>query len=204
MYRELVRSVRPAAALLIIGTAGCSYVGREDFDTTVTDLRTEMSAQDARISENSEEVDGLRTDMEALETDLAALRDEFEVTVQKLEYGIRFATPVHFEYDSYDLRAEDTELLERFADVVTRFYPDAVVTVEGFADPSGSEAYNLHLSTKRAEAVAAYLTGDAGLNAQTVNPVGYGETRQVRPGERGPGQEGWENRRVAFVVEYTS
>jgi peptidoglycan-associated lipoprotein len=44
-------------------------------------------------------------------------------------------------------------VLDRFATVVKEYYPGALVTVEGFADPAGGEIYNLRLGQRRAEAV---------------------------------------------------
>jgi peptidoglycan-associated lipoprotein len=188
---------------LVAGASACSHIGREEFDTTIGGLRQDLGTQDERISQNESEVASLRSDLDALKADLEALRTEFEVTVTELENGIRFATPVHFEFDSADLRAEDTALLDRFATVVQKYYPDAVVTVEGFADPAGSRSYNKRLSERRAETVASYLTGDAGLDPASVRTVGYGETRLVRPDAAGPGDAGLENRRVSFVIEFT-
>ena len=79
--------------------------------------------------------------------------------------------------------------------------PNSVVTVEGFADPSGPRAYNEQLSQHRAENVASFLKTEAGLMVAEIKSVGYGETRLVTEGAYGPGSYGLENRRVAFVVE---
>jgi peptidoglycan-associated lipoprotein len=94
-------------------------------------------------------------------------------------------------------------VLDRFASVAREFYPGATITVEGFADPAGSQAYNRRLSQRRAESVKSYLVGQGGLSASNLRTAGYGETRLVRPGAAGPGTAGIENRRVTFVVEWT-
>ena len=36
--------------------------------------------------------------------------------------------------------------IERFARVVNRYYPTSTITVEGFADPAGSQSYNVALT----------------------------------------------------------
>ena len=82
----------------------------------------------------------------------------------------------------------------------------AVITIEGFADPSGSIAFNRRLGMERAEAVRGYLTSSGSLADANLRAVSYGESRdrQVIPGAQGPGPEGMENRRVALVIDYAS
>ena len=97
-------------------------------------------------------------------------------------------------------------MLERFAGVVKEHYPNATITVEGFADPAGSAAFNQRLGMRRAEAVAGYLSGQGALDASFIRAVSYGEARnrQIVPGAQGPGEQGVENRRVALVIDYAS
>jgi peptidoglycan-associated lipoprotein len=113
---------------------------------------------------------------------------------------MKFAFPVHFAYNDATVRTEDAAALDRFANIVSKHYNGAKVTVEGFADPAGSSRYNVGLSQRRAEAVKAYVSSK-GLDASLINTVGYGETRQVTRGASGdqPGAE--LNRRVVFVIE---
>jgi peptidoglycan-associated lipoprotein len=83
---------------------------------------------------------------------------------------------------------------------VGKYYSGSVITIEGFADPAGSTRYNIELSKRRADAVAAYLA-EKGLSTANVRTVGYGESRLVNSGaeKEDPGAEA--NRRVVFVVE---
>jgi peptidoglycan-associated lipoprotein len=90
--------------------------------------------------------------------------------------------------------------LERFATVVQQYYGGAAITVEGFADPAGSRAYNLALSQRRADAVREFLA-DRGVSPSLISSVGYGSTRQVRPGAMRDDPGAQLNRRVAFVIE---
>jgi peptidoglycan-associated lipoprotein len=88
-----------------------------------------------------------------------------------------------------------------FARAISSSHSDALITVEGFADPSGSTALNKRLGQRRADAVRDYLV-TAGLPTGQVRAVSYGEdkNRQVRPGATG--DAGQDNRRVALVVDY--
>ena len=72
-------------------------------------------------------------------------------------------------------------------------------TIEGHADPRGSEELNLRLSQSRAESVRAYLTSSHGLAAERINAVGKGSSALMKPSE--PAAP--ENRRVTIVANPT-
>jgi OOP family OmpA-OmpF porin len=69
--------------------------------------------------------------------------------------------------------------------------------ISGHTDSDGSEADNLALSERRAGAVADYLTA-AGVDAERLVAVGYGESRPVRENETEQGKAA--NRRIEFRV----
>lgn len=70
-------------------------------------------------------------------------------------------------------------------------------TIEGHADPRGSEDLNLKLSQARAESVRGYLMASHGLAAERVNAVGKGSSALMKPSE--PAAP--ENRRVTIVAQ---
>jgi outer membrane protein OmpA-like peptidoglycan-associated protein len=70
-------------------------------------------------------------------------------------------------------------------------------TIEGHADPRGSEELNLRLSQARAESVRDYLTANHGLAADRINAVGKGSSALMKPSE--PAAP--ENRRVTIVSQ---
>jgi len=107
---------------------------------------------------------------------------------------------VHFGFDDAAVRQQDEAALERFAQVASNYYKGANITIEGFADPAGSAAYNLRLSRERADAVRDFLVSK-GLDGATLRTVGYGKTRLVKPGAKGDEAGAELNRRVVFVVE---
>lgn len=195
------------AVALSGATLGCAAkVNQDVFDETIAELRGDIEEIDGRVADNSgriasneETLSALRSDLE----ELAAEFDDMQASITEIEDGLRFAMPVHFEFDRAEVRTSDRPLLDRFARVASRYYPAAVITVEGFADPAGTVAYNLDLSERRAQNVAEYLTGPAGLDPAGIKVAAYGEAedRQVVPGAQGPGLEGIQNRRVTFVIE---
>ena len=161
-----------------------------------TERTARMSADEAIQAD----VQTLKNDVQSLRTELQNLRTEFGAKITAMEEGLKFAFPVNFAFDDATVRPEDVPALDRFAKVVQSYYQGSKITVEGFADPAGTNAYNRSLSMRRAEAVRAHLTS-AGLSPELIDAIGYGETRQVVVGaERDdPGAE--KNRRVVFVVE---
>lgn len=192
------------ALILAAGLVACAgKVDQETFDREISDLRSTLDDHDGRISDNASAINDLEGRVSDLESDLEDLRNNFQARITELEEGLRFAMPVHFEFDEAQVRSVDRPLLDRFASVVKNHYSGATVTVEGFADPAGSHAYNDRLSTERAEAVKQYLVDNGGLNGDRIRAVGYGEDDDRLVSDRqGPGQQGLENRRVTFVIEW--
>lgn len=208
-------AARAAAVAGIVGLtaslAGCAgYVKKADFNNEVAKLREEMQAGDhqvaGRVDSTNQAVADHQRRLDALEQELQAFRKEYQVSIEKVKGMLRFDVPVHFGFDSSELRESDRPVLDRFASVVKEYYPGALVTVEGFADPAGSQAYNLRLGQQRANAVRDYLTGTGGLSADELKAVSYGEVRnrQVVPGAKGPGDAGVENRRVTLVIDHAA
>jgi peptidoglycan-associated lipoprotein len=204
-----LKTVAGLASIAVL-TAGCG-IKRGDLDTELATVREEIQQGDqqveqqlsGRIENVSGDVASLNERMRGFEQQLESLRSEFEGRITQIEAAIRFDVPVHFGYDSHDLRPEDQPVLERFASVVNEYYPSATITVEGFTDPAGDEQYNIWLGEQRASAVREYLV-QQGIGTDRIRAVSYGEAqnRQVNPGAWG--DNGLMNRRVAFVIDYVA
>lgn len=166
-------------------------VVRDSLGTQIASERQDRMAADEAI----------RGEIAALRTELNAMRTEFGAKITALEDGMKFMVPVNFAFDDASVRDQDRAALERFAQVARKYYPNATITVEGFADPAGSANYNKALSERRAESVKSYLVAQ-GLNDGQLRTVGYGKTRLVNPGASGDDAGAEANRRVVFVVEH--
>jgi peptidoglycan-associated lipoprotein len=198
--------VRTLAAVALVAPlmAGCATKGF--VRKSLADQRAQLGMQidssvaaerSARMAADSTIV----ADVASLRQDLDSLRTEFGAKITALQTGMRFAFPVNFAFDDATVPDQEKAALDRFAQVANKYYPGSTITVEGFADPAGSSAYNKKLSLRRAESVKDYLSMQAGLPGDQIRTVGYGETRLVVPGAKGsdPGAE--QNRRVVFVIE---
>ena len=216
-----IRAVRALALVgVATGLAGCAAkVKRTEFNSEMARLREEISTSDrqlaARVDSTNQAnaaadaatnklvADHARR-LDALDQEFQAFRTEFKVSMEKMKTMLKFDVPVHFEFAKAEVRDSDHVVLDRFASVVKEYYPGALVTVEGFTDPAGNTSYNKRLGQKRADAVKDYLVATAGIDANHVKAVSYGESRdrQVMPGAAGPGDRGIANRRVALVIDH--
>jgi peptidoglycan-associated lipoprotein len=192
------------AATTSLGACATKGFVRTNLEAQRQALTADIAAERAgRMAGDSAVRADVARDLAALRADLTALRNEFGAKITAMEGKVQFAFPVHFAFDDATVRDTDRAALERFAEVVRAYYNGAQITVEGFADPAGSRAYNLDLSQRRADAVREFLS-ERGVSPSLLSSVGYGSTRQVRPGAMRDEPGAQLNRRVAFVIETPS
>lgn len=133
---------------------------------------------------------------------IAAERDASEMEVERLREDllrVRVSSEASFDFDRADVKPEFRPTLDRVARVL-RDDPGVRITIIGFTDSIGSEAYNLRLSQRRADAVAAYLIGQ-GVSSSQIATEGLGEAepRASNASEAGRAQ----NRRVEIYLQQT-
>lgn len=149
--------------------------------------------------------DALARQLTELRPLLDSLRNSRVEIVTESDMVAKYIVPVYFGFDSSAVRDSDMVVLGQIADVIKRVYPAALVTIEGFADPAGSEAYNLRLSQRRADAVRDVMVARFGMPTGQFKTVGYGkqEARQVQEGASGDDPGAMRNRRVVFTIDAT-
>lgn len=188
MVNSTLRWTAGPLMVAAIALGGCThYVKQADFDSAIAELR-------ANDQKQQQQLDSLTQEMQQRFA-------KYDAQIQQMAGRVRLDTAAHFAFNDATLRDQDKPLLDDFAKVISQHYPDAVVTVEGFADPAGSPGYNRRLGERRAKAVRDYLVQN-GVSAEHLRAVSYGEAsnRQV---ERGKSREAGEpNRRVTLVVDF--
>jgi len=79
-----------------------------------------------------------------------------------------------------------------------KLFPKGDLIVEGHTDGDGTDSANLILSQDRADAVKQYLISNAGVPAEKISSIGYGETRPVASNQNAEGKA--RNRRIDLVM----
>lgn len=109
---------------------------------------------------------------------------------------IRIHEKVHFTPGKDVIESRSHALLHDIADTLRKL-PIKHIRIEGHADSSGDDEFNLELSKKRANAVHDWLI-IAGIEAERLEAVGYGESRPLADNNTKKGRA--ENRRVEFHI----
>lgn len=105
---------------------------------------------------------------------------------------------VYFDFDSAVLRSDAMENLRAKAAWLENNQDVNLLVIEGHCDERGTDAYNMALGARRADAVKRYLT-DLGLASNRFKTLSYGEER---PLDMGHNEEAWaKNRRAAFLID---
>ncbi len=103
---------------------------------------------------------------------------------------------VTFAFNSADLNAQFFPVLDKVAATLAE-YNKTVIEVAGHTDSVGSDAYNLQLSDRRANSVAAYLASH-GVDRSRMVTVGAGEAHPIASNDTDAGRA--QNRRVEITI----
>lgn len=110
---------------------------------------------------------------------------------------------VYFDYNQSSLRNDILSILDNNIDVLKN-NSNLYVSIDGFADSRGTEAYNISLSAKRVQAVKQYLT-EKGVSAnRIISTHSLGEKKLVNnctDGTECSEEQHQANRRVEFKVK---
>jgi peptidoglycan-associated lipoprotein len=83
--------------------------------------------------------------------------------------------PIFFDFDKYNLRPGDREILNQNAQMLKEF-PMARIRIEGNCDERGTVEYNVGLGERRAQAAKDYLT-DLGINPNRIETISWGKEK---------------------------
>jgi peptidoglycan-associated lipoprotein len=102
---------------------------------------------------------------------------------------------IYFDYDQYNIDAEDQQALARQAQWLMR-YPNKRATIEGHCDERGTRDYNLALGERRANAAKNYLVS-LGIEPGRLTTVSYGKERPIALGSN---ETAWARNRRAVTI----
>ena len=116
---------------------------------------------------------GYKMDQQIKELDEQTAGTGVEVTNEGDHIKVNLPDGVTFATDSATISPAFRAVLDDIAQSLIN-YPDSLIDVYGFTDSTGSEAYNLQLSERRAKAVADYLIYK-GVSVARIATKGFGE-----------------------------
>jgi outer membrane protein OmpA-like peptidoglycan-associated protein len=185
-----------AGALLVSACATKTFV-REQVGATETRLGQRVDTQQTEFRQSSEAanqrfqtVDSQLGEVSALAKDARkeagavgdALRETDTRLTQRFANRNKYSTletkSVYFDFNRAELRDEGMSELEDVARAL-KADPNAVVELQGFADPRGGDQYNYRLTRDRVDAVIRYLVQRHGIELRRVYAVGMG--KEARP-----------------------
>jgi OOP family OmpA-OmpF porin len=103
---------------------------------------------------------------------------------------------VEFDFDKADIRSIYDEHLQKVINFLVT-YSETMAEIEGHTDSTGTDAYNLDLSQRRAENIMKYLIS-SGVDPSRLKAIGYGESMPVADNATRKGRQ--RNRRVVAII----
>ena len=110
--------------------------------------------------------------------------------------AVTFASGILYPFNSVDILPAGRENLRNLAQSLQR-YPGTEVLIVGHTDNVGSDAYNMTLSQRRADAARSYLVS-MGVPGDRIRTSGRGESEPVASNESESGRQ--QNRRVEVAI----
>ncbi|NDC20014.1 MAG: OmpA family protein [Burkholderiaceae bacterium] len=102
-----------------------------------------------------------------------------------------------FDFDKSNLKSEGVATLNKLAQDIKKMKLEVVIIV-GYTDSVGTDAYNIALGQRRANAVKAFLTNDGGVEATRVYTESKGKADPVASNATAEGRA--KNRRAVIEV----
>jgi len=174
---------------------------RETSDKTTSNTQAleaagqRLQTLDGRVGE----VGTLASDAKKDAAQVAAAQKEAETAfnqrfANRNKYAMVETKSVFFDFNKSDLRDEGINELEDVAKAL-KSDPNAVLELQGFADPRGTDRYNYVLTRDRVDAVVRYLVQRHNIDLRRIAAVGMGKIA-LAAGEKGDKDTYAKSRRV--------
>ncbi len=163
--------------------------------------RAQRTADVARAEAESERIQAriARQQAEAARAEMLAMRAMLtDLQARQTERGLVVTLgDVLFETDHAVIKPGARRNLDKLVAALTE-HPQTTVAIEGHTDSTGTHGYNLDLSQRRADAVAAYLVAN-GIDRARLSTSGLGQDYPVASNNEASGRQ--QNRRVEIIIQ---
>jgi peptidoglycan-associated lipoprotein len=109
---------------------------------------------------------------------------------------------IYYNFNKSNIRPDAAKELNKLIQVL-KDYPSIWIELGSHTDSRGSDAYNLALSQRRADAAVKYIVKNGGIDKSRITAHGYGETRLVNQCANGVTctiEQHQLNRRTEFTI----
>lgn len=155
----------------------------------------QLSSREQQLQSSQQQLKLSEQQLAAREAQIRKLQDELKA--KQTERGTLVTLgDVLFDVDKSDLKATGVRDVQKLASFLNE-NPERQLMVEGYTDSTGAASYNQQLSQRRAESVLRALT-HAGVSAQRIQVVGYGQQYPVASNDTASGRA--QNRRVEVTI----
>ena len=183
---------------------------RDSLNQATVELKSQREALTLSISDLESESARLRSEKERLAQEKAQVELDKQKTEDRLQAalsqvadtresarGLILNLPdILFDVNKATLKTELKTAIAKLAGILL-IMPEHRVRIEGHTDSTGSEEYNLKLSTERAQSVLGFLA-EEGIDDSRLKAVGYGLTRPIAENDTREGRQ--KNRRVEIII----
>lgn len=202
-------------AVLLIGliaSTGCAtkkYVLGEvaTMDQKVEGMETAVEENQKRIKEHDERLASLGSLITEHQSELNQQKSELDGKISEVR---RFAQgklilqeiirndEAKFEFESYELSDGAKVALDKLVEILIAQNKGLYLEIQGHADSTGPEDWNLFLGRKRAEAVMEYLHNKYHIPLHRMEVISYGSDKPIADNSTREGRS--QNRRVVILV----
>ncbi len=202
-------------AMFLIGlitNTGCAtkkYVmgGMATLDQKVEGMENTIEENQKRIKEHDERLTTIGSLITQHKSVLSQQKSELDSKISEVR---RFAQgklileeiirndEAKFEFESYELGDEAKVALDRLVERLIAQNKGLYLEIQGHADSSGPEDWNLFLGRKRAEAVMEYLHNTYHIPLHRMEVISYGSDKPIADNSTREGRS--QNRRVLILV----
>jgi len=161
----------------------------------IVDNKQQIQSNQQQIMANGQQIQSTQKQVEGVEADTAALGKRFD---DLSDYDVKGETTVYFGINSASLSDKAKSDLSDLAASASNV-KGYLIQVAGYADSSGSAAWNEQLSDRRAQAVVNYLRQECNVQlSRVLAPAPMGVSQPAASNDTAKGRQ--ENRRVEVKI----
>ena len=161
----------------------------------IVDNKQQIQSNQQQIMANGQQIQSTQKQVEGVEADTAALGKRFD---DLSDYDVKGETTVYFGINSASLSDKAKSDLSDLAASASNV-KGYLIQVAGYADSSGSAAWNEQLSDRRARAVVNYLRQECNVQlSRVLAPAPMGVSQPAASNDTAKGRQ--ENRRVEVKI----